>query len=99
MLRGVPHRGCPHVQSANSISASHCCTGGGQMKSTLHKRRQMMTSARRELRATARLCLSLALLGSTCVATLAAQQSSATPMQLTLEQAISLALKQNHSVH
>jgi outer membrane protein TolC len=69
------------------------------MKSTLHKREQMMTSARRELRATARLCLSLALLGSTCVATLAAQQSSATPMQLTLEQAISLALKQNHSVH
>jgi outer membrane protein TolC len=57
------------------------------------------STARRELRAAARVCLSLALLGSTCVATSVAQQSSASPMQLTLEQAINLALKQNHSVH
>jgi outer membrane protein TolC len=72
------------------------------MKSTLHERGQIMTSAsaaRRELRTAARLCLSLALLGSTFVATSVAQQSSAAPMQLTLEQAINLALKQNHSVH
>jgi outer membrane protein TolC len=61
-----------------------------------------MTSAsavRRELRAAARLCLPLALLGSTFVTTSMAQQSSANPMQLTLEQAINLALRQNHSVH
>ncbi len=72
------------------------------MTSALHERGQIMTSAsvaRRELRAAARLCLPLALLGSTFIATSAAQQSSANPMQLTLEQAINLALKQNHSVH
>ena len=72
------------------------------MRSTLHERRQIMTSgfaARRELRAAATLCLPLALLGSTFIATSVAQQSSANPMQLTLEQAINLALKQNHSIH
>jgi outer membrane protein TolC len=71
------------------------------MRSTLHERRQSMTSAsaRRDLRRAARLCLPLALLGSTVIATSIAQQSSAHPMQLTLEQAINLALKQNHSVH
>ena len=61
-----------------------------------------MTSAsavRQELRAAAKLCLLLALLGSTFITTSVAQQSSANPMQLTLEQAINLALKQNHSVH
>src|SRR5271168_355986 len=71
------------------------------MKSTLQEREQQMasaTAARRELRA-ARLCLSLALLGSTFVTTSVAQQSSSSPMQLTLEQAINLALKQNHPVH
>jgi outer membrane protein TolC len=71
------------------------------MRSTPHKGRQIMAScsaARRELCATVRLCLSLALLGSTFIATSVAQQSSASPMQLTLEQAINLALKQNHSV-
>src|SRR3984885_2308049 len=102
MLRGVPRGRFLHVQSANSVWAGHCCTSGGQMKSTLHERGQIMTSAsaaRRELRTAARLCLSLALLGSTFVATSVAQQSSAAPMQLTLEQAINLALKQNHSVH
>jgi outer membrane protein TolC len=57
------------------------------------------SAARRELRAAARLCLPLALLGSTFITTSVAQQSSANPMQLTLEQAINLALKQNHSVH
>jgi outer membrane protein TolC len=71
------------------------------MRSPLHERGQIVTSAsaHRELRAAARLCLPLALLGSTLVATSVAQQSSANPMQLTLEQAITLALKQNHSVH
>ena len=72
------------------------------MRSTLHERGQSMTSAsaaRRELRAAARLCLPLALLGSTFIATSVAQQASVNPMQLTLEQAINLALKQNHSVH
>jgi outer membrane protein TolC len=57
------------------------------------------SSARREVRAAARLCLPLALLGLTFVTTSVAQQPSANPMQLTLEQAINLALKQNHSVH
>src|SRR3984885_13457848 len=101
MLRGVPRGRFLHVQSANSVWAGHCCTSGGQMKSTLHERGQIMTSAsaaRRELRAAARLCLLLALLGSTFVTTSVAQQASASPMQLTLEQAINLALKQNHSV-
>src|ERR1700730_12957136 len=71
------------------------------MRSPVYERGQIVTSAsaHRELRAAARLCLPLALLGSTLVATSVAQQSSANPMQLTLEQAITLALKQNHSVH
>jgi outer membrane protein TolC len=72
------------------------------MTSTLPERRQIMTSAsaaRRELRAAARLCLPLALLGSAFTMTSVAQQSSANPMKLTLEQAANLALKQNHSVH
>src|SRR5258705_1663413 len=102
MLRGVPRAGFLHVQSANPVSAGHCCTSGGQMRSTLHERGHIMTSAsaaRRELRAAARLCLPLALLGLTFITTSVAEQSSANPMQLTLEQAINLALKQNHSVH
>jgi outer membrane protein TolC len=72
------------------------------MKSTLHEREQQMmasaAAARREFRA-ARLCLSLALLGSTFATASVAQQSSSSPMQLTLEQAINLALKQNRSIH
>src|SRR6201999_2320122 len=67
-----------------------------------HGRGQIMISAfatRRELRSAARLCLPLALLGSTFVTSSVAQQASAGPMQLTLEQAIDLALKQNHSIH
>src|SRR5882757_3317363 len=59
----------------------------------------MTSSAQRYLRTAARLSLPLALLGSTVIATSVAQQSTANPMQLTLEQAIDLALKQNHSVH
>src|SRR6266436_9881390 len=72
------------------------------MRSTLNERGRIMTSAsaaRRELRAAARLCLPLALLGSAFTTTSVAQQSSANPMQLTLEQAIDLALRQNHSIH
>ena len=72
------------------------------MRNTLHERGQIMTSAsaeRRELRAAARLSLSLAVLGWTFITTSVAQQSTANPMQLTLEQAINLALRQNHSVH
>jgi outer membrane protein TolC len=72
------------------------------MRSTLHERGKIMTSAsaaRRELRAATRLCLPLAFLGSTFITPSMAQQSSANPMQLTLEQAINLALKQNHSIH
>src|ERR1700749_1091163 len=58
-----------------------------------------VSAAQRAPRAAARLCLRLALLGSTVIMTSVAQQSSANRMQLTLEQAINLALKQNHSVH
>jgi outer membrane protein TolC len=55
-------------------------------------------AARRRFRTVATLCLPLALLGSTFIGTSVAQQSSSDPMQLTLEQAINLALKQNHNV-
>src|ERR1700692_3957835 len=101
MLRGVPRCGFLHVHSANPVSAGHCRTSGGQMRSTLHERGKIMTSAsaaRRELRAAARLCLPLAFLGSTFVTSSVAQQASAGSMQLTLEKAINLALKQNHSI-
>jgi outer membrane protein TolC len=53
----------------------------------------------REFRAAARLCLPLVLLGSIFLTNSVAQQSSANPMRLTLEQAINLALKQNRSIH
>ena len=71
------------------------------MKSTLHHTGQIRTcapAARRELRMTARLFLPLVLLGSTFVVNSVAQQPSTTPMRLTLDQAINLAVKQNHSV-
>jgi outer membrane protein TolC len=71
------------------------------MKSTPHHREQITTSApaaRRELRTTARLFSPLILLGSAFVVNSVAQQPSITPMRLTLDQAINLALKQNHSV-
>jgi len=74
------------------------------MRSKRHERGQTMKSgsaarARREVRAAAGSCLLLALLSSTFVTSSVAQQPSASPMRLTLEQAITLALKQNHSVH
>jgi outer membrane protein TolC len=72
------------------------------MRSALHERGQIMKSgsaARLKLRVAGRLCLSFAFLGSTFVTSSVAQQASASPMQLTLEQAINLALKQNHSIH
>jgi outer membrane protein TolC len=97
-----PSWGFPSVQSANPVSAGHCRTGGDQMRSALHERTQIMTLAsvaRREFRAASSLCLPLALLWSTFISISLAQQSSANPIQLTLEQAINLALKQNHSVH
>jgi outer membrane protein TolC len=57
-----------------------------------------VSAAPRELRTTARLFLPLVLLGLTFVVNSVAQQTSTTPMRLTLDQAINLALKQNHSV-
>jgi outer membrane protein TolC len=71
------------------------------MRSTLHKVGQVITSAsiaRWELRSAAWLFLPLSLLGSTCGTRAVAQQPSPAPMRLTLDQAINLALKQNHSV-
>jgi outer membrane protein TolC len=57
------------------------------------------SAARRKLRVAVRLCLPLALLGSIFTVSSVSQQPSTTPMRLTLDQAIDLALKQNHSVH
>jgi outer membrane protein TolC len=71
------------------------------MRSTLHKGEQVMRSAsiaRWGLRSAAWLFLPLSLLGPTCGMRAAAQHSSPAPMRLTLDQAIDLALKQNHSV-
>src|ERR1700744_1031781 len=98
----MPHRGCLHVHSANTVPASRCCADRGQMKSALHHRGQITTSAiaaRLELRPAGRLFLPLVLLGSTFVVNSVAQQPSTTPIRLTLDQAINLALKQNHSIH
>ena len=72
------------------------------MRSTFHERVEIMVSpsvAGRKIHTTARLCLSLVFLGSIFVTSSVAQQAPASPMQLTLEQAINLALKQNHSIH
>ncbi|HMG84199.1 MAG TPA: TolC family protein [Terracidiphilus sp.] len=71
------------------------------MRSTLHKGRQVTTPASirpRGLRSAAWLFLPLSLLGSLFGTRVVAQQSSPTPMRLTLEQAIDLALRQNHSI-
>ena len=71
------------------------------MRSTLHKERQVTMSAsiaQWELRSAAWLFLPLSLLGSTGGTRAVAQQPSPTPMRLTLDQAIDLALKQNHAV-
>jgi outer membrane protein TolC len=53
---------------------------------------------RRGLRSAVRLFLPLSLLGWAFCIRVVAQQSSPTPIRLTLDQAIELALKQNHSV-
>jgi outer membrane protein TolC len=71
------------------------------MRSTLHRGRRVTMSAhvaQRGLRLTAWLFLPLSLPGSTFCTRGMAQQSSPTPMRLSLEQAIDLALKQNHSI-
>jgi outer membrane protein TolC len=71
------------------------------MRSTLHKGRQVSMSASIEqwgLHSAAWLFLPLSLLGLTFGTRAVAQQPSPTPMRLTLDQAIALALKQNHSV-
>jgi outer membrane protein TolC len=71
------------------------------MRSGLHKGTQVRLSAtfpQWGLRSAAWLFLPLSLLSLTFYTRAAAQQSSRTPMRLTLDQAIDLALKQNHSV-
>jgi outer membrane protein TolC len=71
------------------------------MRSILHKGRRITTSVhivQRGLRSAAWLFLPLSLLGWGLCTQVAGQQSSPTPMRLTLDEAISLALKQNHSV-
>ena len=71
------------------------------MKSTLHQRGQVAMSATiawLKLRSKAWFFGSLLVLGSTVGARAVAQQLPPTPMRLTLDQAIELALKQNHSV-
>ena len=71
------------------------------MRSTLHKSGQVTMStsiAQWKLRSVAWLFLPLSLLVSTFGTRAAAQQSAPAPMRLTLNQAIDLALKQNHSV-
>src|ERR1700758_1459765 len=71
------------------------------MRNTLHEGRQdsmSATIAPRGLRSAAWLFLALSLLGWAFSARLVAQQSSPTAMRLTLDQAIDLAVKQNHSV-
>ena len=72
------------------------------MRSTLYEKEGVMTSvpaARREFSVAVTLCLTLAFLGSIFLTSSVAQQPAASPLQLTLDQAINLALKQNHSVH
>jgi outer membrane protein TolC len=71
------------------------------MRSTLHQRGQVRKSASiawRKLRPAPWLIWSLVVLGPTFGTRVVAQQSPPTPMRLTLDQAIELALKQNHSV-
>lgn len=71
------------------------------MRSTLHEWGEVTTSvsiAQWAPRSAARSFLLLSLLGSTFGTRAIAQQPAPTPMRLTLDQAIDLALKQNHSV-
>ena len=72
------------------------------MRSRLHKGRQATTKpasiAQWRLRSAAWFFLPLSLLESTFSTRAVAQQPSPAPMRLTLDQAIALALKQNHSI-
>jgi len=71
------------------------------MRGTLLKGEQVVISApiaRWEPGSSAWLILSVLILGSTLCTRVAAQQTSPVPLRLTLDQAIDLALKQNHSV-
>ena len=71
------------------------------MRSTIHRWRRTTKAAsiaQRELRAVVWLFLPLSLLCSTFGTQAVAQQPSPTPMRLTLDQAIDLALQQNRSV-
>ena len=71
------------------------------MRSALHIGGQVpmcASIAQWRLRSAASLFLSISLFGGGFCARVAAQQASPAPMQLTLDQAINLALKQNHSV-
>lgn len=71
------------------------------MRSTLHKGRRVTMSAsivQWRIRSAAWSFLPLLLLGWAFCARMVAQQPPSAPMRLTLDQAIDLALKQNHSV-
>jgi outer membrane protein TolC len=71
------------------------------MSTTAHKGRNALILGfitRWGVRSAAWVFLSLPLLSTTVSARAIAQESSSTPMRLTLDQAIDLALKQNHSV-
>src|SRR6202030_1534049 len=90
MQRCMSRPGCFHVHDANPASASHCCSFGGQMRSTFHKGRQVTKSASigpRGFCSAAWLFLPLSLLGWAVSTRVLAQQSSPTPMRLTLDQA------------
>ena len=70
------------------------------MRNTLHKGKQVMppnSIAQRGLRSAAWWFLPLAMIGWACTGAVS-QESSPAPIRLTLDQAIDLALKQNHSV-
>jgi outer membrane protein TolC len=72
------------------------------MKSALHQSGQVMMPAciaQWGLRSSAWLLLPLSLLASAFATRAEAQQPAQAPMRLTLDQAIDLALKQNHTVH
>src|SRR4051812_44034398 len=101
MLRCMFRRAWSHVHCASPIPTGRCFSCGGLMRNTLHEGRQDSMSATippRGLRSAAWLFLALSLLGWAFSAGLVAQQSSPTAIRLTLDQAIDLALKQNHSV-
>jgi outer membrane protein TolC len=89
------------VHGTNRVSTSRRRSCGGQMRSAFHKGRLVTMSgsiAQWRLRSAAWFFLPLSLLGSAFCHRVVAQQSSPAPMRLTLDQAIDLARKQNHSV-